>query len=206
MIRINLLPHREEKRKARRQQFFVLAALVIAAGAALAFLVHGIISGYIGSQEEKNAFLKQEIAKLDKEIEEIKRLKEQTEALLSRKQVIESLQANRAEAVMLFNELARQVPEGIYLKSLKQTGQRVSLTRYAQSNARVSTLMRNLDASPLLERPELVEIQAATVNNRRLNQFNLNVYISRGTGEGGGQAGAKPSAQANPVSKKDANA
>lgn len=206
MMRINLLPHREEKRKARRQQFFVLAGLVIAVGAALAFLVHGVISGYISSQDEKNAFLKQEIAKLDKEIEEIKRLKEQTEALLSRKQVIESLQANRAEAVMLFNELARQVPEGIYLKSLKQAGPRISLTGYAQSNARVSTLMRNLDASPLLERPELVEIQAATVNNRRLNQFNLNVYISRGTGEGGAQSGAKSSAHADPVSRKDAKA
>jgi type IV pilus assembly protein PilN len=206
VIRINLLPHREEKRKARRQQFFVLAALVIAAGAALAFLTHGIISGYISSQEEKNSFLKQEITKLDKEIEEIKRLKEQTEALLSRKQVIESLQANRTEGVMLFNELARQAPEGIYLKSLKQTGPKISLTGYAQSNARVSTLMRNLDASPLLERPELVEIQAITVNNRRLNQFNLNVYIARGGGDSGAQSRAKPSAQSDTVSRKDAKA
>ena len=107
---------------------------------------------------------------------------------------------------MLFNELAQQVPEGIYLKSLKQTGPKISLTGYAQSNARVSTLMRNLDSSPLLERPELVEIQATTVNNRRLNQFNLNVYITRGGGDGGAQSRAKPSAQADPVSRKDAKA
>lgn len=194
MIRINLLPHREEKRKARRQQFLALAGMVVLLGGLAVFLVHGIIYRYIAGQDEKNAFLKQEIAKLDKEIEEIKRLKEQTEALLSRKQVIEALQANRAEAVTLFNELARNVPEGIYLKSLKQTGPKINLTGYAQSNARVSTLMRNLDGSPLLEKPALIEIQAVTVNNRRLNQFNLVVDITRGTAEEDKKAAAKPAA------------
>lgn len=194
MIRINLLPHREEKRKARRQQFLALAGMVVLLGGLAVFLVHGIIYRYIAGQDEKNAFLKQEIAKLDKEIEEIKRLKEQTEALLSRKQVIEALQANRAEAVTLFNELARNVPEGIYLKSLKQTGPKINLTGYAQSNARVSTLMRNLDGSPFLEKPALIEIQAVTVNNRRLNQFNLVVDITRGTAEEDKKAAAKPAA------------
>lgn len=179
MIRINLLPHREEKRKARRQQFFALAGLLVALGGLIVFLVHSVIAGYISGQAETNAYLKSEIAVLDKEIDEIKRLKEQTEALISRKQVIETLQANRAEAVHLFNELARQIPDGSYIKSIKQTGAKITLAGYAQSNARVSTLMRNLDASPFLEQPNLVEIKSATISNRRVSDFGMSVAITR---------------------------
>lgn len=179
MIRINLLPHREEKRRARRQQFYALGGLILVAAGLIVFAVHGVISGYIGAQEEKNAFLKKEIAALDKDIDEIKRLKAQTDALLARKQVIESLQSNRAETVILFNELARQVPEGVYIRSVKQSGLQINLLGFAQSNARVSTLMRNLDASPLLEQPQLVEIKAADQSNRRVSDFNLNVSITR---------------------------
>lgn len=179
MIRINLLPHREEKRKALRQQFFALSGLIAVLAILIVVMVHGVIAGYIGQQEGKNEFLKKEIAALDKEIDEIKRLKEQTNALLSRKGVIESLQGSRAESVQLFNELARQVPAGIYLKSLKQTGNKIGLAGYAQSNARVSTLMRNLEASPLLEKPDLVEIKSVTLSNRRYAEFNLNVIITR---------------------------
>jgi type IV pilus assembly protein PilN len=179
VIRINLLPHREEKRKARRQQFFALAGLLVALGGLIVFLVHSVIAGYISGQAETNAYLKSEIAVLDKEIDEIKRLKEQTEALISRKQVIETLQANRAEAVHLFNELARQIPDGSYIKSIKQTGAKITLAGYAQSNARVSTLMRNLDASPFLEQPNLVEIKSATISNRRVSDFGMSVAITR---------------------------
>lgn len=179
MIRINLLPHREEKRQAQRQQFFALAGLITVLAILIIVMVHGVIAGYISQQERKNEFLKKEIAALDKEIDEIKRLKEQTSALLSRKSVIESLQGSRAETVRLFNELARQVPAGIYLKSIKQTGNRIGMVGYAQSNARVSNLMRNLEASPLLERPDLVEIKAVTLANRRYAEFNLNVIITR---------------------------
>ena len=179
MIRINLLPHREEERKALRQQFFALSGLISVLAILIVVMVHGVISGYIGQQESKNEFLKKEIAALDKEIDEIKRLKEQTNALLSRKGVIESLQGSRAETVQLFNELARQVPAGIYLKSLKQAGNKINIAGYAQSNARVSTLMRNLEASPLLEKPDLVEIKAITQGNRRYAEFNLNVIITR---------------------------
>lgn len=179
MIRINLLPHREEKRKARRQQFALFAAVVALAGLAIWFIGHTIIAGYVDGQEEKNAFLKQGIAVLDKEISEIKGLREQADALLSRKQVIESLQTNRTETVQVFNELAKQMPEGVYLKALKQSGPKINLTGYAQSNARVSTLMRNLEASPHLERADLVEVKAATLNNRRVSEFNLNVAIER---------------------------
>lgn len=207
MIRINLLPHRAEKRRARRTQFYTLAAGALVLGGLAVFLVHGIIAGYISAQERENEFLKKEIASLDKEIDEIKRLKEQTEALLSRKQVIESLQANRAEAVHLFNELAKQVPEGVYIKSIKQAGQKITLTGYAQSNARVSALMRNLDDSPFLEQPGLVEIKAATANNRKVSEFNLNVAITRGKVDdkqaaaksggatGGAKTGSPPAAQ-----------
>ncbi len=179
MIRINLLPHREEKRKALRQQFFALSGLVAVLAVLIIVMVHGVIAGYISQQESKNEFLKREIAVLDKEIDEIKRLKEQTSALLSRKGVIESLQISRTETVQLFNELAHRVPTGIYLKSLKQTGNRIGITGIAQSNARVSTLMRNLEASPLLERPDLVEIKAVAQGNRRYAEFSLNVLITR---------------------------
>lgn len=179
MIRINLLPHREEKRKARRQRFYALTGATVLAGLVIAFAVHTLIERRIDAQDAENNFLKQEIAGLDKEIEEIKRLREQTEALLARKQVIESLQTNRADAVNLFNVLAREVPEGIYLKSVKQAGGRINLVGYAQSSARVSALMRNLEATEFLEKPELVEIQATSIANRRLNQFGLNVQIQR---------------------------
>lgn len=183
MIRVNLLPHREEKRKARRQQFYALGGLVVVLALVIWLLGYTLINGLISSQEANNAFLKKEIAELDKQIDEIKKIKEQTNALISRKQVIESLQANRAETVYLFNELARQVPAGIYLRSIKQAGDKITLNGYSQSSARVSTLMRNLDESPLLERPELVEVKAATVDKRRLNEFTLNVYFTRQTAD-----------------------
>jgi type IV pilus assembly protein PilN len=179
VIRINLLPHREEKRKARRQQFALFAALSALLGLVVWFVGHTVIAGYVDGQDAKNAFLKEEITSLDKEITEIKGLREQAEALLSRKQVIESLQTHRTETVQIFNELTRQMPEGVYLKTLKQSGLKINLTGYAQSNARVSNLMRNLEASPHLERADLVEVKAAMLNNRRVSEFNLNVSIER---------------------------
>ncbi len=183
MIRINLLPHREEKRRERRQQFYAVASLITVLAGLIWFLGFSLINGTINAQESQNAFLKAQIAEIGKEIDEIKRLSEQTDSLLSRKRIIESLQANRTETVHLFNELARQVPEGVYIKTLKQSGQKINLLGYAQTNSRVSTLMRNLEASPLLEKPDLVEIKAVTVNNRRLSEFNLNILIRRQTSE-----------------------
>ncbi|MCB1960971.1 MAG: PilN domain-containing protein [Rhodocyclaceae bacterium] len=183
MIRINLLPHREEKRVQRRQQFYLLAAGMVVLGALIGFLVNSVIGGVIEGQEEKNNFLKTEIAKLDKDIAEIKRLRSQIEALLARKQVIESLQSHRAETVHLLNELVRQTPEGVYLRSIKQTGLKVTLAGYAQSNARVSTLMRNLDGSEFLERPELIEVKTAQVDDRRVSEFTLDISLERSTEE-----------------------
>lgn len=191
MIRINLLPHREEARKARRQQFISLVGMVAVLGALVVFLIFSIIGGYISGQEGQNDFLKAEIAVLDKQIDQIKRLKEQTQALLARKQVIEALQRDRGETVHLLSELVKQVPEGVYLKSLKQDGLKVSLAGYVQSNARVSTLMRNLEGSPWLERPELLEIKAVVVDKRRLSEFSLNVFLTRAAPDDAGKAAGK---------------
>ena len=179
MIRINLLPHREEKRKSRRQQFILFSALAALGGLLVWFIGHSVIAGYVDGQDQKNAMLKEEVALLDKEISEIKGLREQAEALLSRKQVIESLQTNRTEPVHIFNELARQIPEGLYLKSIKQTGSRINITGYAQSNARISTLMRAAEDSPWLEAPALIEIHATSVGSVRLSEFTLTFNLTK---------------------------
>ncbi|MFT3847984.1 MAG: PilN domain-containing protein [Propionivibrio sp.] len=185
MIRINLLPHREEKRKARRHQFYGLLVMISILAGLIVFLTYSIIEGYISSQDSRNSFLKSEIAVIDKQIDEIKKLKEQTQALLARKQIIESLQRDRAEAVRLLSELVKQMPEGVYLRSIKQDNTKISLAGYAQSSARVSTLMRNIEASPWLEKPQLVEIKAVLVEKRRLNEFSLFAFLKRKTPEGG---------------------
>ena len=178
MIRINLLPHREEKRKARQQQMLFISGGVAALGALSVLFVYLAIATMISEQAGNNQYLKGEITKLNTEIEEIKALKDKTRSLLERKKVVEDLQANRAEAVHLFDQLVRLLPEGIYLKAVKQNGKVVNIQGYAQSNARVSTLMRNLEASPWLELPDLVEIKGVTVNSVRANEFSLNVKIS----------------------------
>ncbi len=191
MIRINLLPHREAKRRARRQQFYALLGMVALLAGLIWFLGFTLISTKIGAQSEKNEFLKREVSSLDKEIAEIKKLKEQTDSLLARKRVIEALQANRTETVHLFNELVRQVPEGIYFKTIKQTGPSILVTGYAQSNARINTLMNNFNDSPLLQNSELIETKAETVAGRRLNAFSVTVSIARQTTDDG-KKGKKP--------------
>ena len=190
MIRINLLPHRELKRAARQRQLAVLAGFAVVAGIGIALLVHTINHGRIEEQQNRNQFLTAENKKLDIQIDEIKKLKEQTQDLLSRKLVVENLQTNRNEAVHVLDQMLRQLPDGTYLKSVKQTGDKINITGYAQSNARVSTLMRNLASSPWLESPELVEIKSATINNVRANEFSLNVKVKRQQPED--KSGAKP--------------
>lgn len=179
MIPINLLPHRAQRRAAQRRQFFIMAGGVVAAGAAIVIAVHTYFAGQIEYQKGRNDYLNGEIAILDRQIDEIKKLKEQTQALLERKKVVESLQSNRSETVRLLDQLVRQLPDGVYLKSIKQTGAKVNVVGFASSNARVSTLMRNFEASPFLEAPGLVEIKAVTVDKQNLNEFNLNVMLTR---------------------------
>jgi type IV pilus assembly protein PilN len=178
-VRINLLPHRELKRAARKREFIFVAAGTLVFAVATALLAHTILAGMVEAQQNKNKFLKAEIAKVDKEIEEIQRLREQTAALLARKQIVETLQANRTEAVHLLDQLVRQLPDGIYLKGVKQTNDRINLTGYAQSNARIATLMRNFDSSPWLTNAELVETKAVQLNNLRVNEFSLNIQFRK---------------------------
>lgn len=177
MIRINLLPHREEKRKAKRQRFFALSGMVVVLAALIIFLGWTINEQAIASQQEKNAFLKTEIEKLDKQIAQIKSLKDEIGILLKKKEVIETLQRDRGMAVMLLVEIARQVPEGAYLRSLKQTDMKVALTGFAQSNSRVSELLRNLAQSPAFQNPRLIETKAATIDKKKMQNFSLTVEI-----------------------------
>jgi type IV pilus assembly protein PilN len=188
MIKINLLPHREEARRARRQQFYALLGLIAVLAGLVWFLVFTIINGQIDAQVDKNDFLKREIVRLDRDIAEIKKLKSQTDSLLARKRIIEALQANRTEIVHLFNTLATQTPEGIYYRSLVQNGQKIAISGVAQSNARITTLMNSLDESPLLENSTLIETKAEVVNNRRANAFIIDTFVTRQTtGQGGGK-------------------
>ena len=179
MIRINLLPHREEKRKLRRQQFIVLSALCAGMALALTGLIWLAINTQIENQNGRNKLLKDEITKLDKQIDEISKIREETQSLLSKKQVVEGLQSYRSEPVYLLDQMLRQLPEGLYVKTIKQTGIKINVTGYAQSNARVSAFMRNIQASPYLETPELVEIKAVTLNGQRANEFSLNFTVKR---------------------------
>jgi type IV pilus assembly protein PilN len=197
-IRINLLPHREERRKRARAHFAVLGAMTFVLGLVIVGAVHIVNAQRIAAQQDRNTFLKGEISKLDKQIADIKKLKDEIQALLARKQVIETLQADRAQTVHLLDQLVRQMPEGVYLRSVKQKGLAVNLVGYAQSNARVSTLMRNIESSPWLEKPELVEIKATTVNKLRVSEFNLNLSLKRPKPEE--EKGGKPGAKA-PVKK-----
>ena len=179
MIRINLLPHREEKRKARQQQFAIMAGIAAAVGLAVGGLLWVVFDAQITNQQGRNKYLTEEIAKLDKQIDEIKRIREETASLLAKKQVVEELQSNRSEPVYLLDQLLRQLPEGLYLKSFKQTGAKISVTGYAQSNARVSAFMRNIEASPYLGNPNLISITAVTLNTQRANEFILDFSIKR---------------------------
>jgi type IV pilus assembly protein PilN len=180
MIRINLLPHREEKRKQRKNTFFAMLVVAIILGGVVVLAVAGFIATKISSQEARNAFIKTENARLDAQIAEIATLKQEIDALKARQQAVEDLQSDRNQPVYLMDELAKQVPEGAYLISFKQTGQRVVLSGVAQSNERVSELLRNLsNSSPWLERPDLVEIRSTTVANKKVFNFTINVGIKR---------------------------
>ena len=207
MIRINLLPHREEKRKRRQQQFVVLMGIAVGLAVVVGGAIWFFLDRQVTQQQANVAYMKQEIDKLDKQIEEIRKIREETASLLAKKQVVEGLQSNRSEPVQLLDQLLRQLPEGVYLKTFKQVGAKVNISGYAQSNARVSTLMRNLGASPYLENPELVEIKAAPSPDKsgsRVNEFNMNISIKRARADDGrapakGAAGA--AAPAKPAGK-----
>lgn len=192
MIRINLLPHREQKRAARQRQLAFLAGAFAITGLLLVFMMHTYIGSQIENQNARNQYLDTEIKKLDDQIAEIKKLKEQTQAMLARKQVVETLQSNRSAVVYLLDQIVRQLPDGVYLKAIKQNGDDINLQGYAQSNARVATLMRNLESSAWLRFPNLIETKAATVNNLKVSEFSLNIKLVRPEQATAGDAKAKP--------------
>jgi type IV pilus assembly protein PilN len=184
MIRINLLPHREAKRKQKQAAFAVLLALGGVLGAALVLMVGGYNASRIATQNQRNQVLKNANAELDVRIKKIANLKAEIEALKARQQAVEDLQGDRNQPVYLLDELVRQTPEGVYLKSFKQDGQKVLLSGVAQSQERVAELLRNLSGnSPWLERPDLAEVRAATLaqskTGRKVVEFTLNVFIKR---------------------------
>lgn len=184
MVKINLLPHREERRKQRKKAFVTLLVMCAIVGGAVVLAVGGFIANNISNQTQRNTFIKAENAKLDAEIKEIATIRQEIDALKARQQAVEDLQGDRNQPVYLMDELVQQVPEGIYLRAFKQDGQRVIITGYAQSNERVSELLRNLsNNSPWLERPDLIEIRSTNLGQgkdlKRVFDFTVNVGIKR---------------------------
>ncbi len=204
MIRINLLPHREEKRALRKKAFYAMLGIGAAAGAAVVLVVGGYNARALSIQELRNGELRGANAELDKKIVEISTLRQEIDALKARQQAVEDLQADRNQPVYLMDELVKQTPPGVFLKSVKQEGQKVTLTGSAQSQERVSELLRNLSGnSPWLERPELVEVKAGTIgassksSGRAIVEFQLTVMIKRPRDKDenpDGKPGAKPGA------------
>jgi len=193
MIRVNLLPHRQIRREAKQREFGLMALFTAVAACAILFVAYTIINSKVESQLERNQRLNNAITKLDKEIADIKDLREQISAMLERKQVVENLQTNRSQAVIVFDELSRQLPEGMYLKSVKQEGRVITIEGVADTNARVATLVRNFNQSNWLESPILIEIKAITVGAQKQNLFTLKVSLKTPTTEAD-DAGAKAKA------------
>jgi len=184
MPRINLLPWREELRKQRQQEFAILAFMAIAAMGVVVICVHLYLQQLTDFQQQRNDFLQQEIVSLDKKIKEIKDLDSEKERLLARMSIIQKLQSSRPEIVHMVDALVETLPEGVYYKKITQKANSLSMEGDAQSNARVSSLMRNLESSEWFENPNLVEIKASTAKNSqgtesRLSNFRLTVTLSQ---------------------------
>lgn len=177
MVRINLLPHRQVKRAERQRQFGIMALGTVVLASALVFMGWSVINAKKEAQDNRNRRLDEAIVKLDSEIKDIRALKDQINSVLERKQIVENLQTNRSQAVVVLDEIARQLPEGVFVRSIKQQGSAIEIQGSADTNARVATLVRNLTASTWMESPNLVEIKAVTVNNIKQNEFTLNVNL-----------------------------
>jgi type IV pilus assembly protein PilN len=177
--RINLLPHREARRELKKKLFWAMTALSAIAGALMIGAVWTVLQGYIANQQARNEFVRNENRKLDTQIKEIATLRQEIESLRARQRAVEDLQADRNQPVYLLDEVTKQVPEGIYLRSIKQEDRRVNVSGWAASNERVSEFLRNLqNNSRVLEKPELIEIKVAGQGpsgmNRRVFEFSLN--------------------------------
>ncbi|SFM70051.1 type IV pilus assembly protein PilN [Ectothiorhodospira mobilis] len=175
MSHINLLPWREQQRKEQQKEFTVLAVLVGLACLVGIFLTHISINAQIGYQERRNTYLENEIRILDRQIREIRDLEATRQALLDRMTIIQELQASRPLAVRLFDEIVNTLPDGTYLTRLTQRGMNLELAGRAESNARVSAFMRNLEASPWFGEPTLQVIETREADGVRLSDFRLTV-------------------------------
>ncbi|MDR0249788.1 MAG: PilN domain-containing protein [Burkholderiales bacterium] len=204
---INLLPYRQEKRARKLREFNMMMGLALFVGAVLVFSAWKWFDSRIETQQSRNQLLTSEIAKLDKQIQEIDKLREEIRQAVERKKTVETLQANRSQAVHLLDQMVYQLPEGLYLQSLRQKGNTVTVVGYAQSNAHVSAFMRNVEASKWLDNARLVEIKLTEIREDRqapgrgvvvkrgttVNEFTLNfdvkavtVEAKRPTGQSGG--------------------
>jgi type IV pilus assembly protein PilN len=208
VILINLLPHREAARKRRREAFFASLGASAVIGGVIAGVIYGWYVAQISNQENRNQVLTTEIKKLEGQIKDIENLQTEIAALRARQQAVEDLQADRNLPVHLLNEVVKQLPDGVYLTSLKQENQSVTITGMAQSNERVSELLRNLGTkSPWIVKPELGEITASTVqlsprDVRRVSNFTMKVKllraseVAKATAAASGASGAASGASA----------
>ena len=185
MILINLLPHREEARRQKREYFFVMLGMAALLGGLMSGGIYSWFQTQISGQKDRNTLLKKEITKLEAQIKDIAGLQQEIAALRARQTAVEELQGNRNLPVYLLNELVKQLPDGVYITSMKQDNQLVLMTGVAQSNERVSELLRNLaNNSPWMTRPELVEITASSIaltarDQRRVSNFSMRVSLKR---------------------------
>jgi len=204
VILINLLPHREAARKRRREAYQATMLASALVGLAIAGLIYWWFQMMITNQQERNAFLKNEITVLEGQIKEIASIESEIASLRARQKAVEDLQADRNLPVHLLNELVKQLPDGVYITSLKQEGEIVTMQGMAQSNERVSEMLRNLtDKTPWLGKPELVEIIATNValtprEQRRVASFNLRFRLMRASDA---QKAATPAGAANVAGK-----
>jgi type IV pilus assembly protein PilN len=201
VILINLLPHREARRQQRKQAFFAGIGMAVLVGAGVVLLWYTAVNTQIGAQEEHNQFLSSEIKRLDAQIADVATLKSEIEALKARQKAVEDLQADRNMPVYLLNELVKQTPEGVFLTSVRQVGQQVTIGGVAQTNERISEFLRNAASnSPWLEKPQLVEIKAQSMqvagskDQRRMFTFVMGVTLKRPPAPGSAASAASGAA------------
>jgi type IV pilus assembly protein PilN len=208
VILINLLPHREEKRKRKKVAFFAGLGVAAAAGLAIVGMWYVVVQQMTGVQQERNAFLATEIAKLEVQIKDIAMLKAEIESLKARQKAVEDLQINRNLPVHLLNELVKQTPEGVYFTGVRQEGQVLNVTGIAQTQERVSELLRNTAySSEWLERPELIESRATVVaaanrEQKRLFDFTMRLNVKRPQDKAAAEAAKAPGAAASAPANK----
>ena len=198
VILINLLPHRDAARKRKRELFFIALGIAALVGGLICGAVYTWYQAQIAGQKDKNAFLKTEISKLEGQIKDISGLQQEIAALRARQNAVEDLQGNRNMPVYLLAELVKQLPDGVYINSMRQDNQTVLITGVAQSNQRVSELLRNLaNNSAWLTKPELVEITASSISlsardQRRVSNFSMRVALKRASDQAKLSASAAP--------------